>query len=230
MSGYCVPRMEPMDLEGLSHGSTWQNTIAAQYIPNITLASNRFREIPLQAMRTFGRTRDPIAAPGSKWWTVNISGSSLIRVIPGVDAGTQALIGWSEILNGGIPVCPLYAKLKWDGTEVLVSVGTGTRISVLVPTLSVSLLAPAELVVENRNDRNAFKGITTPASLTRLVDTIASISVTSSEAPTGTHDARLSLRYTKTTTNIDIVNIAGVGSTVAPVNGDFQVPARARRV
>ncbi len=222
--------MDRLDLEGLAHGSTWQNTIGAQFVPNLELTSNRFREIPLQAMRTGSRTRDPIAAPGSKWWTVNVSGATISRRILGADAGTQALIGWSELLSSGVPTTPLYMKLKWDATEVLISVGTGTRVSVLVPTITVSLLAPAQDVVENRNDRNARKGIVTPAVNTTLIDTVASISVTSAEAPTGTHDARLSLFYTKTNTDIEIVNIPGVGASFPPNNGEYQIPARARRV
>lgn len=222
--------MDRLDLEGLAHGSTWQNTIGAQFVPNLELTSNRFREIPLQAMRTGSRTRDPIAAPGSKWWTVNVSGATISRRILGADAGTQALIGWSELLSSGVPTTPLYMKLKWDATEVLISVGTGTRVSVLVPTITVSLLAPAQDVVENRNDRNARKGIVTPAVNTTLIDTVASISVTSAEAPTGTHDARLSLFYTKTNTDIEIVNIPNVGVSATPVNGEYQIPARARRV
>lgn len=230
MSTYCAPRMDDLDLQGLAHGSTWQNTIGAQFVPNLQLTSNRFREIPLQAMRTANRTRDPIAAPGSKWWTVNVSGSMLVREIPAADAGTQALIGWSELQTSGVPTCPLYLKLKWDATEVLVSVGTGVRVSVLVPTITVSLLAPAQNVVENRNERNQSIGIVTPAALTTLVDTVASISVTSAEAPTGTHDARVSLFYTKTNTDIEVVNIPGVGPTATPSNGDYKIPARARKV
>ncbi len=229
MSGYCVPRMDPLNLEGLAHGSTWQNTIGVQYIPVEALPVNLFREVPLQAMRTVSRTRDPINSPNSKWWTVNISGSTLTRDIPALSAGTQEVAGWSEMLSSGVPTSPLYAKLKWDATEVIVSVGAGVRVSVLVPNITVSLLVPAQDAVENRNDRNARIGVVTSGPLfTTVIDTLASISVTSSEAPTGTHDARLSMSYAQNNTDIDVVTIDGIatGSGV----GLYKIPARARRV
>lgn len=216
----------------LAPGSKPWTQFGVQYLVDeqAPIVTTDYVEVPIQSMKPLSAKCDPDTGnPCAMWWTVNVNAFEMFRLVP---AGTTVTLPkYTDIQGVGLPSTPVQLRLFWDGSAVDIDIGSGTRVSVLAPTLSARLLVPSQIYVVNSNTPRPEEGITPPAGQgDRIVaDMTATISVTCSDAPLGDRVATLTRTYTPLGNDLPSGTFDQIAVNPAGTSA-YRIPPRARRV